>query len=103
MHAACLTLFVPLLPLPLLPTAARLLLVNSCAWRVYGLSDHGEMHLEHRHVEKMTHYEGSARVPLIIAGPGVPAAGRTETSLVSLLDIFPTFVDLAGVDPAAEP
>ena len=51
-------------------------------------SDHGEMHLEHRHVEKMTHYEGSARVPLIIAGPSIPA-GRTETALVSLLDIFP--------------
>ena len=27
------------------------------------------MHLEHRHVEKMTHYEGAARVPLIIVSP----------------------------------
>ena len=61
-------------------------------------SDHGEMHLEHRHVEKMTHYEGSARIPLIIAGPGI-ARGRTETSLVSLLDVFPTFVDVAGAAP----
>lgn len=65
-------------------------------------SDHGEMHLEHRHVEKMTHYEGSARVPLIIAGPGIRAA-VTETTLVSLLDIFPTFIDLAGASPTTEP
>ena len=44
-------------------------------------SDHGEMHLEHRHVEKMTHYEGSARVPMIIAGPHIPL-GVTDTTLV---------------------
>lgn len=61
-------------------------------------SDHGEMHLEHRHVEKMTHYEGSARIPLIIAGPGI-VAGRMETRLTSLLDIFPTLVDVAGGTP----
>lgn len=64
-------------------------------------SDHGEMHLEHRHVEKMTHYEGSARVPLIIAGPGIHA-GVTERTLVSLLDIFPTFIDLAGANPTSQ-
>lgn len=61
-------------------------------------SDHGEMHLEHRHVEKMTHYEGSARVPLVIAGPGIPR-GRTETTLTSLLDVFPTFIDVGGAAP----
>ena len=62
-------------------------------------SDHGEMHLEHRHVEKMTHYEGSARVPLIVAGPGI-SGGKTQSSaFVSLLDIFPTFVDVAGAAP----
>lgn len=61
-------------------------------------SDHGEMHLEHRHVEKMTHYEGSARVPLIIAGPGIQG-GRVDSTLVSLLDMFPTFVDVAGGSP----
>ena len=55
------------------------------------------MHLEHRHVEKMTHYEGSARVPLIVAGPGIKP--HTETTLVSLLDIFASFVDVAGAAP----
>jgi len=56
------------------------------------------MHLEHRHVEKMTHYEGAARVPLIIAGPGIPR-GRTEHTLTSLLDVFPTFIDVGGAAP----
>eukprot|EP01049_Picozoa_sp_SAG25_P004730 SAG25_NODE_305_length_10124_cov_16.774464_3_plen_150_part_00 len=56
------------------------------------------MHLEHRHVEKMTHYEGSARIPLIVAGPGI-SHGITETRLTSLLDVFPTLLDVAGVSP----
>jgi len=61
-------------------------------------SDHGEMHLEHRHVEKQTHYEGSARVPMIISGPGVPQ-NKHVSNLVSLLDVFPTFIDIAGDTP----
>jgi arylsulfatase K len=58
-------------------------------------SDHGEMHLEHRLVEKMSMYEASARVPLIIAGPGVPR-GVTSHTFVSLVDLLPTFIDMAG-------
>jgi len=60
------------------------------------------MHLEHRHVEKMSHYEGSARVPLIIAGPGVPR-GKTVggATLTSLLDVFATLVDVGGAAPPA--
>lgn len=58
-------------------------------------SDHGEMHLEHRLVEKMSMYEPSARVPLIIAGPNVPH-GVVSRTFVSLVDLLPTFLDMAG-------
>ena len=34
------------------------------------LSDHGEMNMEHRQVWKNSHYEASARVPLIVRAPG---------------------------------
>merc|ERR550525_2072658 len=33
-------------------------------------SDHGEMHMEHRQHLKNSMFEGSARVPLLVAGPG---------------------------------
>jgi len=58
-------------------------------------SDHGEMAGEHRQYYKMCHYEPSARVPLIVRGPGVRRGARTE-SLVSLVDMYPTLMDLAG-------
>lgn len=40
--------------------------------------------------------EGSAHVPLIIAGPGI-AAQQTCMHPVSLLDLYPTLVELAGL------
>jgi arylsulfatase K len=58
------------------------------------LSDHGEMNMEHRQVWKNSMYEGSTRVPFQIAGPGV-ARGKRVEQLVSLLDVFPTLVDMA--------
>ncbi|MFB3826656.1 MAG: sulfatase-like hydrolase/transferase [Bryobacteraceae bacterium] len=58
-------------------------------------SDHGEMNMEHRQYLKNALYEGSARVPLIIAGPGV-RRGAVVDDLVSLVDIFPTLMDMAG-------
>eukprot|EP00051_Salpingoeca_urceolata_P010478 m.128037 g.128037 ORF g.128037 m.128037 type:complete len:661 (+) comp16724_c3_seq2:61-2043(+) len=61
-------------------------------------ADHGEMHLEHQLVEKMSMYEGSVRVPLIVAGPGI-GGNRMVTNFTSLLDVFPTFLDLVGVAP----
>ncbi|MGD9127887.1 MAG: sulfatase-like hydrolase/transferase [Planctomycetia bacterium] len=42
---------------------------------------------------KQSIYDPSAKVPLIIAGPGIPH-GRTD-ALVYLLDIFPTLCDMA--------
>ncbi len=59
-------------------------------------SDHGDMLGDKGLWFKMSFYEGSARVPLTIAGPGV-APGLVEAP-VSLLDIAPTLAAVAGDD-----
>ncbi len=59
-------------------------------------SDHGEMAMEHRLFYKMNMYEASARIPLIVAGPGV-RQGAAVDGLVSLVDIYPTLMDMAGL------
>lgn len=58
-------------------------------------SDHGDMVGEHGMFFKRTFREWSARVPLIFAGPGI-AAGATQGQPVSLVDMFPTLLSLAG-------
>ncbi|MDB5523547.1 MAG: betC [Rhizobium sp.] len=58
-------------------------------------SDHGDMLGERGLWFKMSFFEGSARVPLMIAGPDIPA-GRHDAP-VSNLDIAPTLADLAGI------
>ena len=65
------------------------------------VSDHGEMNMEHRQVWKNSLYEPSARVPLIISGPGVAQGKVVSDTLVSLLDIYPTLVDMVGGSPPA--
>lgn len=62
-------------------------------------SDHGDMLGERGLWFKMSFFEGSARVPLMVAGKGVPA-GLIETP-VSNLDVTPTLCDLAGIDMSA--
>jgi arylsulfatase B len=49
---------------------------------------------------KGTVYEGGVRVPLLIAGAGVANKGRIVTKLVNTVDLFPTVLQLAGIDPA---
>jgi arylsulfatase A-like enzyme len=51
---------------------------------------------QHGLLGKQSLYDHSIRVPLIVAGPGIPAAQRTE-SMVYLLDIFPTMFDILGL------
>ncbi|MEO5916310.1 MAG: sulfatase-like hydrolase/transferase [Luteolibacter sp.] len=46
---------------------------------------------------KDTLYEGGVRVPFIISGPSVTAAGRTDASLVHVVDLFSTMLEMAGV------
>jgi choline-sulfatase len=63
------------------------------------VSDHGEMLGERGLWYKMSFFEGAARVPLVIASPGRFAPRRIGAA-VSLVDILPTLVDLAGGDAA---
>jgi arylsulfatase A-like enzyme len=38
-------------------------------------------------------------IPLILAGPGVPARGQDDDTLTSLVDVGPTLLDLCGLSP----
>ncbi|MFA7433701.1 MAG: choline-sulfatase [Gemmobacter sp.] len=60
------------------------------------VSDHGDMLGERGLWFKMSFFEGSCRVPLMIAAPGL-APGRVGQP-VSTLDVLPTLCALAGVD-----
>lgn len=61
-------------------------------------ADHGEALGEHGTPYHSTDlYNSQTRVPLVVVGPGVPAARVTET--VSLTGVTPTVLELAGFDP----
>ena len=45
-------------------------------------------------------YDAAVRIPLIVAGPGVPA--RVVTDQARIVDVMPTLLQLAGVSPPAE-
>lgn len=66
-------------------------------------SDHGDMVGEHGMWFKRTVREWSARVPLIVSAPGSPLAGQVVTRNVSLVDLYPTIVAMAGQDLPASP
>ncbi|MGX9356955.1 choline-sulfatase [Roseobacteraceae bacterium S113] len=59
-------------------------------------SDHGDMLGERGLWYKMTLFEHSARVPLLVAGPGV-VQGVADNAC-SLVDVLPTLLDIAGFD-----
>ena len=46
---------------------------------------------------KTTNFELDARVPLIVRTPGMKAAGMPSSSLVELVDLYPTLAELAGL------
>lgn len=64
-------------------------------------SDHGDMLGERGLWYKMSFFERSVRVPLIMRGPGIPAARRVSEN-VSLLDLLPTLVAFASDGEAPE-
>lgn len=64
---------------------------------IFVTSDHGEMLGEHGLIQKRSFYEWSARIPLVVNGPGV-VQGTCATP-VSLIDLPATFLDVAGAAP----
>jgi len=65
-------------------------------------SDHGDMVGEHGLWFKRSYYEWSSRVPLIVSCPSLYPEGRRVTEAISLVDVFPTLLDMLGLPPAPE-
>ena len=59
-------------------------------------ADHGEMLGERGLWYKMSFFDGSARIPLMAAGPGIrPGIYRRE---VTVNDVAPTLAEILGVE-----
>lgn len=61
-------------------------------------SDHGDMLGDHGLWYKCFGYEGSMHVPLLMRWPNHIQSGERCCEIVSLLDLFPTLLEIAGVD-----
>ena len=60
-------------------------------------SDHGDHNGDRGLWTKMTLYDESTSVPMIVAGSGIPEA-QVKTTLTSLVDIYPTILDATGAE-----
>jgi len=65
------------------------------------VSDHGYHIGEHSLWAKTSCFERDAHVPLIVAAPGLKATGKATSSLIELIDLFPTVTQLAGLKSPA--
>ena len=64
-------------------------------------TDHGNMAGEHDLWWKRTYYEASARIPMLISGPGIEGC-RAVSTPVELVDLFPTFCHWAEMEVPSE-
>jgi choline-sulfatase len=86
--------------------AGRLLkALDDCGLRddtvIFVVADHGDMLGERGLWYKMNFFEASARVPLIVSAPKLFRPHRVAAN-VSLLDVAPTLIDIAGGGPAMD-
>jgi len=64
------------------------------------LSDHGYNLGEHDCWSKVSLWEGSVRVPLIVSFPWEPGQhGQSIKAITELIDLYPTLTELCGLDP----
>ena len=64
--------------------------------------DHGYHLGEQSLWGKTTNFELDTRVPLIVRVPGMQSAGEPSSSLVELVDLYPTLAELAGLPISKE-
>lgn len=63
-------------------------------------SDHGQHMGEKKHWRKQSLWEESTQVPLFFSVPGQKTKGKVSKRVVSLLDVYPTLVELCGLPEA---
>ncbi|MEX0326393.1 MAG: sulfatase [Puniceicoccaceae bacterium] len=61
-------------------------------------SDHGWNMGEKDYIFKNSPWEESCRIPFIVRAPGVTKQGTVAGQPISLIDIYPTLVDLCGLE-----
>jgi arylsulfatase A-like enzyme len=61
-------------------------------------SDHGEEFCEHGRFRHWQFYEPCVRIPLILRLPGGAHAGRVVDEPATLVDLAPTFAEVAGIE-----
>jgi len=83
----------------LLDTLDRLALWDNTI--VVLVADHGYHLWEHGHWGKVTVYEPSCRVPLVVWAPGLQGMGKGTQGIVESLDLYPTLAELCGLRPPA--
>lgn len=71
------------------------------------MSDNGSPSQTERNLplrgHKLTPYEGGVRVPMLVSVPGVTQPGSECSDYVHIDDIFPTFLNLAGIRDYEQP
>jgi arylsulfatase A-like enzyme len=60
------------------------------------ISDHGYLLDDHHRFEKHTMWEPVVRSPLIVRSPGLARPGSVSHELIELVDLVPTFAEVAG-------
>ena len=69
---------------------------------VVSFADHGQALGEQNLWEKMSLFEASTRVHMIIRAPWLShSVGRSSAAVVELVSLYRTLVELAGIDPRA--
>jgi arylsulfatase A-like enzyme len=69
---------------------------------VFFLSDNGYLWGEHGVGKKMLPYTPSITIPLMVRWPGRVDAGARDDRLAATIDVAPTILDAAGIEPNPE-